>query len=244
MSEAPPQLPPPPPRRSPVAPIVLGLAITLLIGVAIKRGLSGVDRVAQRINQGNDDAQTGRPGTNKLARFGEVADFTLTDKERRPFGLANLRGKVWVLDFVFTSCSGPCPVMTQGMRTIFQSLQTKPDVEFVTVTVDPDHDTPAVLDHYAKASGADNPRWHWLTGEKQAIHDLASKSFFSIVGDKLPDGQVVHSTRFFVVDRDAQLRMVHDTTTNPESDNGPARGVIETVKTLLAEPSHAEPAKK
>jgi protein SCO1/2 len=241
MSETP---PPPPPRRSPVAPIVLGLAITLLVGVAIKRGLNDVKGVADRMGRDDADEASGAPRTNVLADFGPVADFHLTDKEGRPFGLENLRGKIWVLDFVFTSCSGPCPVMTQGMRNVFQGLQAEPDVEFVTVTVDPETDTPDVLDHFAKASGADNPRWHWLTGDKAAIRELAVNSFFSPVGDKVEGNQIVHSTRFFVVDRNARLRMVHDTTTNPDPAFGPSRGVIETVKTLLAKQPRPEPAKK
>jgi protein SCO1/2 len=235
-----PPAPAPPPRRSPFAPIALGVAITLLIGVAIKRSLHQ-DGTAGGITR-SDDAGAGALRTNVFADFGPIADFTLTDKESRPFGLAQLRGKVWVLDFVFTTCSGPCIPMTQGMRTIFSGLQSEPDVEFVTVTVDPMTDTPDVLARFAKTSGADNPRWHWLTGDKKAIRELAEKSFYAAIGDKLPTGEVPHSTRYFVVDRDAHLRMVHDTQTDPDPTHGPARGVIDTVRMLLTQQPRPAPA--
>lgn len=227
-----------PPRRSLAAPIILGLAITLLIAVAIKR-------VSDRRDSGDDSpdardahgAEAGEPRvTNRIADFGEVADFRLIDTDGKPFGRQELLGKVWVLDFVFTSCSGPCIPMTAGMRTIVHDLQAEPDVEFVSVSVDPETDTPSVLKNFAHARGAENPRWHWLTGEKAAIFELAQKSFLATVGEKLPSGQVPHSTRYFVVDRDAHLRMVHDTQTDPDPDHGPARGVIETVRKLLASP--------
>ena len=243
-SPTPPEDLPAPPRRSPVAPIVLGLAITLLIVVAIKRSLNGADASAQRMAHAGDEAPGGTLRTNVFADFGPIADFTLTDKEGRPFGLANLKDKIWVLDFVFTTCSGPCIPMTQGMRVVFQGLQSEPDVEFVTVTVDPETDTPDVLTRFAKTSGADNPRWHWLTGDKGTIRELAEKSFYAAVGDKLPTGEVPHSTRYFVVDRAAHLRMVHDTQTDPDPSHGPAHGVIETVKALLEQQPRTAPANK
>jgi protein SCO1 len=239
----PPELPAAP-RRSRVAPIVLGVAITLLIVVAIRRSLSGGDPAARGAARAGDEAPDGTVRTNVFADFGPIADFTLTDKEGRPYGLADLKGKIWVLDFVFTTCSGPCIPMTQGMRVVFQGLQAEPDVEFVTVTVDPETDTPDVLARFAKTSGADNPRWHWLTGDKKTIRELAEKSFYAAVGDKLPTGEVPHSTRYFVVDRHGRLRMVHDTQTDPDPSHGPAHGVIDTVKALLAQQPRTAPANK
>ncbi len=228
---------PPPPRRSMAAPIALGLAITLLAGIAVKRMLDQVDTTAERVH-GDDDPY--RPRNGMLADFGEVADFTLTGTDGKPFGRKDLLGRIWVADFVFTSCSGPCIPMTSGMRTVVQDLRGEPDVEFVTVTVDPETDTPDVLRNFSEANGAASPRWHWLTGEKSAIHKLMQESFLAPVGDKLPNGQVPHSTRYFVVDRLGHVRMMHDTQTDPDPGHGPARGVVETVRTLLKQQPRAE----
>lgn len=235
---------PPPPRRSAFAPIALGISITLLIGVAIKRSIDGRDANAGRDDRSHQADAAGGPHTNVLADFGTVADFTLTDKEGRPFGLADLRGRIWVVDFVFTTCSGPCIPMTQGMRSIFQALQSEPDVDFVTFTVDPETDTPAVLTRFAQTSGADNPRWHWLTGDRETIRKLARESFYASMGDKLPTGEVPHSTLYFVVDRDAHLRMAHDTQTPPEPGHGAVTDVVAAVKTLLAQQPRPAPAHK
>jgi len=105
------------------APIALGLAITLLAGVAVKRMLDRVDRTADEV-RGDDDPN--RPRTNVLADWGEVADFSLVDTEGRAFGRKELLGKIWVIDFVFTGCSGPCIPMTQGLRTAVQDLRASP----------------------------------------------------------------------------------------------------------------------
>jgi protein SCO1/2 len=213
------------------APIALGLAITLLAGVAVTRMLDRVDRTADEVRGDGDDPN--RPRSNVLADWGEVADFSLVDTEGRAFGRKELLGKIWVIDFVFTGCSGPCIPMTQGLRTAVQDLRGEPDVEFVTVTVDPENDTPEVLRRFAESRGGASPRWHWLTGDKAAIHKLVQESFLSPIGDKLPDGQIPHSTRYFVVDRHAHVRMMHDTKSDPEPGHGPARGVVETVRALL-----------
>jgi protein SCO1/2 len=219
-----------PRRKSLAAPIALGLAVALLAGVAVKRMVGGAGR-ADAEARGDDDPY--RPRNGMLADFGEVADFTLIDTDGKSFGRKELLGKIWVADFVFTSCSGPCIPMTQGLRTAVQDLRGEPDVEFVTITVDPETDTPDVLRNFATARGGLSPRWHWLSGDKTVIFKLLQESFHGPVGDKLPDGQVPHSTRYFVVDRKGHLRMMHDTQTDPDKEGGPARGVVETVRALL-----------
>jgi protein SCO1/2 len=217
-----------PRRKSLAAPIALGLAVALLAGVAVKRMVDRRDVDAARA-----DDDPNRPRSGVLADFGEIADFTLFDTDGRAFGRAQLLGKIWVADFVFTSCSGPCIPMTQSLRTLVQDLRGEPDVEFVTITVDPETDTPDVLRNFAAARGGLSPRWHWLTGEKTAIFKLVQESFLSPVGEKLPDGQVPHSTRFFVVDRHGRLRMMHDTKSVVEPGHEPVRDVVETVRALL-----------
>jgi protein SCO1/2 len=223
-----------PKHRSLAAPVALFLALALLTGVAVKRAL-------QRGGKAETEAAAEGGAGHLLADWGKVADVTLTDQDGRPFALSSLRGKVYVLDFIFTTCSGPCVPMTDGMRTIARDLAAQPDAEFVSVTVDPQNDTPPVLKSFASVHGGRMERWHWLTGDKQAIFDLAHDSFFAPVGDKLPEGNVLHSTRYFVVDREGHLRAMHDTQSDPDPQHGPIRGVVDTVKQLLAAPAPAAP---
>src|SRR6478609_2142992 len=104
----------------------------------------------------------------KLEMFYPVPDFSLTDQTDRTIALQELKGKVWVADFIFTNCGGTCPVMTEKMRTLQTALPA--GVRMVSFTVDPDRDTPKVLAAYAAEHGATRDRWLFLTGEKQALH--------------------------------------------------------------------------
>src|ERR1700730_13661971 len=84
-----------------------------------------------------------------LPVLGEIPPFSLTSEANRPFGRESLDGKVWVADFIFTSCSGPCPRLSSLMHQVQQSITGMPDVRLVSFTVDPKRDTPAVLTEYA-----------------------------------------------------------------------------------------------
>src|SRR5262245_36135582 len=138
--------------------------------------------------------------------FYPLPEFSLTDQTERIVTLADLKGKVWVADFIFTNCGGTCPMMTGHMRKLQDSLP--PDIRLVSITVDPDRDTPKVLASYAAEQGATRDRWLFLTGEKQALHDLCIKGF------KLPLDEsggtvtepIAHSTRFVLVDKQGEIR--------------------------------------
>jgi len=134
--------------------------------------------------------------------LGSVAPFELTAQTGQPFDSRVLDGKIWVADFFFTSCNGPCPRMSAQMRQIQDRLRDAPDVRFVSVTVDPERDNPEVLAAYAKRQGARDGVWHFLTGEKEKLNDLYRYQF------KLGyvDGSLEHSTRFVLVDRTGRIR--------------------------------------
>jgi len=107
---------------------------------------------------------------------GQVPDYRLTDQHGKPFGSAELAGKVYVVDFVFTRCRSICPRMTAQMK----KLQTRfakagVPIHLVSISVDPEHDRPPVLAAYAKKHGADPKRWHFLTGPLPTVHALLSK---------------------------------------------------------------------
>ncbi len=141
-----------------------------------------------------------------LPQFGLVSDFRLTSSEGTPVTRQTLEGSIWIVDFMFTRCQGPCPRLSQGMATLHHHFEKEPLVREVSITVDPDYDTPAVLSAYAKVHGADLSRWFFLTGPTATISTLMIKSFK--VGDST--AMTAHSTRFILVDRSGIIRGYYD----------------------------------
>ena len=140
---------------------------------------------------------------SELAAHGQLPDFSLTDQFGASFALSDLYDKVWVADFIFTSCATICPPMTVQMA-ILQDEFVGEDVHFVSFSVDPERDTPTVLRRYADNYGADGGRWAFLTGQKTAIYQLAHEGFNLATGHR--GSEILHSTRFVLVDRNQQLR--------------------------------------
>ncbi|PWT99946.1 MAG: hypothetical protein C5B51_26060 [Terriglobia bacterium] len=135
-----------------------------------------------------------------LPVLGEVPPFALTAQTGETVTRDALAGHVWVADFIFTTCPGPCPRMSSQMRQVQDA--TGPGVRLVSFTVDPAHDTPPVLAAYAKHFLAQPNRWYFLTGAQASLDDLGRNGF------KLNsvDGSLDHSTRFVLVDRAARIR--------------------------------------
>jgi cytochrome oxidase Cu insertion factor (SCO1/SenC/PrrC family) len=152
-----------------------------------------------------------------LPVLGQIADFTLTNQDEKITTLADLTNRVWVADIIFTRCAGPCPRMTGQMKSLQDSLPPTSDAKLVTLTTDPDFDTPEVLKKYGDRFGADFDRWKFLTGTKAEIAALASGSLkLSAIPVKLEDQKSVadlfiHTTIFVVADKHAQLRGVFET---------------------------------
>lgn len=157
-----------------------------------------------------------------------VPQFLLTDQSGAQFGSAQLAGKVWVANFIFTNCMGPCPRMTGQMRQVQNSLRELADVRLVSFTVDPDRDTPEVLRGYAERNKADTSQWVFLTGARETLHELKRYAF--LLGDV--SGQLDHSTRFVLVDRRGRMRAFYDTT-----EDGAIKRVIADVRRLREEPA-------
>ncbi len=145
-----------------------------------------------------------------LPNYGPVGSFSLTNQLNQKFGSENLAGKIWIADFVFTSCHGPCPIISSRMSELQKPLKGT-GVHLVSFTVDPERDTPAVLRVYAEKLKAQEGRWDFLTGPKSAIYDLSVKSFKLGVSEEGDEpGQPVHSTRFVLVDRHGDIRNYYD----------------------------------
>jgi protein SCO1/2 len=136
-----------------------------------------------------------------------VSDFTFTDQNGKPFGLKDLKGKVWVADFIFTNCETVCPPMTAHMAKLQQMAKEKGlHVEFVSFSVDPEVDTPEKLKEYAKKFNGDLSNWHLLTGySQQEIEKFAEKNFKTIVQKPKNQSQVIHGTSFYLVDKNGKI---------------------------------------
>ena len=138
-----------------------------------------------------------------LPTYSEVPDFTLTDQTGAQFASASaLRGSVWVADFIFTNCPGPCPRMSSQMHQVQTKLAPLGGVRLVSFTVDPARDTPQVLAAYAKHFEAQSGVWSFLTGSQQDLNHLSRDVF--MLGDV--GGNLQHSTRFVLIDRAARVR--------------------------------------
>jgi protein SCO1/2 len=152
-----------------------------------------------------------------LPVIGPIAGFTLTNQDGQIVTLADLTNHVWVADIIFTRCAGSCPIMSKQMESLQDALPPASRAKLVTLTTDPDFDTPPVLKKYGERYGANSNRWTFLTGTKSEIGKLAAYSLkLSAVPVKPEDQQnpadlFVHSTIFVIVDKQARLRRIFET---------------------------------
>ena len=145
--------------------------------------------------------------SSELAGHQRLPDFSLTDQHGAPFALSDLHDKVWVADFIFTSCATICPPMTIQMASLQEEFASD-DIRFVSFSVDPERDTPEVLFRYADHYGVDGNRWSFLTGQKEAIYQLAHEGFNLAAGHR--GSEILHSTRFVLVDGTGQVHGYYD----------------------------------
>lgn len=143
-----------------------------------------------------------------LPFLGQVPEFTLTDASGAIFESKQLGGKVWVADFIFTSCGGPCPLLSAKMATLQNEFASESDFHLISISVDPKRDTPEVLSEYAKRHQVNPKLWTFLTGKNDEIQNLLVK------GLKIGSGEepIYHSTRFVLVDGVMRIRGYYDGT--------------------------------
>lgn len=176
----------------------------VLLGLAVAAGLAVWSTMGRR------DTSSG------LMRYGQIPDFRLVQADGSPFTSASLDGKVWVASFIYTTCKASCPMLTAQVKRLSKSLPSGEDFALVSFSVDPEKDTPKVLEKYAQASGADDPRWHFLTGTTAQLKSLISDGFKLVAepDDKALDARlnpaIVHSTKLILVDRKGFIRGYYD----------------------------------
>ena len=149
-----------------------------------------------------------RKSSDPLPVLAHVPDFHFTTQDGKTLSRADLLGKVWVADFIFTRCAGPCPMMSSRMAEVSRELKKTDDVRLVSISIDPEHDTPEVLSSYASRLQADLKHWIFLTGPRNEIQEFTTKGMLQALAMD-PAGVPTHSTRFLVVDRDGRIRKTH-----------------------------------
>ena len=171
-----------------------------------------------------------------LPVYGQVVDFTLTNQFGQAVSLATFRGHLWLADIIFTRCPGPCSKMTKLMSEVQAALPAKSPVKLVSLTTDPDYDTPSILEIYGKRFNVDFQRWSFLTGDKRQIQRLAVDDLKLVLVEKRPEVRespedlFVHSTVITLIDTQGRLRGIYETT-EPESKHR----ILAAVTTLLNE---------
>ncbi|BAM04835.1 SCO family protein [Phycisphaera mikurensis] len=186
-----------------------GLACLLAAGGLLVMGRPGA--------RPTPPAGFGEAAEGELPDFGPAPPFKLTDQAGEPFDSASLRGEVWVADFVFTRCVLVCPVLSRVMARLQEATVqagVADGTRLVSLSVDPEHDTPAVLAAYADRHGADPTRWHFLTGERDEVWSVVRDGFKLLVSPTPEDAvnPIAHTPRLVLVDRTGSIRGLYDGT--------------------------------
>ena len=142
-----------------------------------------------------------------LPRYGQIKEFRLLSHENKDVTLARLRGKLWLVNFIFTNCPSQCPMMTTKVQRLQKSIRNRNEINFVSISIDPKNDSPEKLKKYIKKFNVDTFNWLFLTGTEKEIHSFARDSFKITSGRDDPN---LHSTKFILVDRDGEIRGYYD----------------------------------
>lgn len=160
-----------------------------------------------------------------LPVIGELPGFVLTNQAGSLFSKTNLAGRVWVVDIIFTRCPGPCAAMTRRMAELQRLIPDGLPVGFLSLTTDPEFDTPEILGAFGERFGADFDRWQFATGTKAQLGRLAAEGLKLVGREKAaelresPNDLFIHSTVFALLDSQGRLRSVKETLPPPASED-------------------------
>ncbi|HEX8521397.1 MAG TPA: SCO family protein [Tepidisphaeraceae bacterium] len=206
----------------------------VLWGLTVLAMMSVIGAGLYRRQRDRDAAGYELPVTdNPVAKLDVIAPaprFDLIDQNNQPLSLDSLKGHPFVADFVYTRCPGPCPIMTGKMASLQNSIGDA-RVHFLTVSVDPTYDQPAVLKAYAKTHNADESRWHFATGKEDAVFATARGMLIPAMpaSETTP---IVHSEKFILVDASGNIRGYYNS-----KDEVDVEKLVADAKTLAAEPA-------
>lgn len=166
--------------------------------------------------------------------------FSLTDQDGNILTDADMKGKIFLVDFFFTSCPSICPIMTANLMNLQDRFAHYDEFEIVSHTVDPKRDTPSVLKDYAENRKINLNKWHFLTGDRDTLYDVAYDYLCSAMEDSMAPGGFLHTEYFVLVDKEGFLRSREDDNGNiigvyDGTDAHQMRDLIDDIKVLIAE---------
>lgn len=168
--------------------------------------------------------------------YHQIPDFAFVDQDSQQVSQNTVDGKIYVTDFFFTSCPSICPKMKSQMLRVYEKFEDNPNVLLLSHSIDPEHDTVAVLKDYADRLGVKADRWHFLTGEKDSIYDIAMKYLVAVQEDgDAAGGGFTHGGHFVLVDGQRRIRGVYDGTKEASVDQ-----LMQDIPLLLNEKKHAQ----
>lgn len=157
-----------------------------------------------------DSFGIGNTVSSALKDYGGLPDFSLTESHGRTFTKKDLLGKIWIANFIYAQCTGPCPLLTEKMGKL--KMQLPADIHFASFSVDPQHDTPQKLRDFASMHGVKSGnRWFFVTGDKPKMYQLIRSGFTLAVSDNAKKefgakDDIIHTTRFALIDKNGKIR--------------------------------------
>ncbi|MFD2941548.1 SCO family protein [Flavobacterium notoginsengisoli] len=221
----------------------IGISFVILIF-----GIYAIPKIVDRVKNGDvvkgnrlDNVGVKSSNEAKLVTIGSAPKFELTNQDNVKVSNETYKGKVYVLEFFFTTCPSICPKMNMSMLEIEKTFFGNPNFGIVSITIDPNHDTPQVLKDHAKLLGVKSSNWNFLTGDKNVIMDLSNKGFNLYAGENNKvSGGFEHSGLFALIDKDGNIRCRKDEFGNPNIyydglDKKGVRDIQQDIKILLEE---------
>lgn len=186
-------------------------------------GIYAIPKIVSRINNGEvvkgdrlDKVENHQSLESKLQKIGPAPKFELTNQNNNKISNSNYKGKVYVLEFFFSTCPTICPKMNKNMILIQNQFFGNPNFGIVSITIDPENDTAQVLKEHAQQLGVKSSNWNFLTGDKKYIYDLANKGFNLYAGENSKvNGGFEHSGLFALIDKNGDIRCRKDEYGNP-----------------------------
>ncbi len=188
-----------------------------LLGIGLLAGLTGCHTTTERL------PILGEPETvRRMVDGKEIAEleypvipaFSFVNQDGKTVTQKDFDGKIYVADFFFVTCPTICPIMKKNMLEVYQAYKNSPDIRILSHSIDPEHDTPAVLKQYAQDIGATGDTWQFVTGDREAIYEIGEKHYLvTAKADSSAPGGYIHSGAFVLVDKDKHIRGMYDGTT-------------------------------
>ena len=196
----------------------IGISFIILIF-----GIYAIPKIVNRIQNGNvvkgdrlDSVSNNGTISDKLVVIGPAPKFELIDQNKKTITNKDYSNKVYVLEFFFATCPSICPKMNKNLIEVQNQFFGNPNFGIVSITIDPEHDSPEVLKEHAELLGVKSSNWHFLTGDKKYIYDLANKGFNLYAGENSKvNGGFEHSGFFALIDKKGNIRCRKDEYGNP-----------------------------